>query len=132
MRGLILVLKHPISSTTDPVGRFRLTGLPAGQVHFEGLGQQPDDAREAGGDEKRLDAARGFPVNSPTAARKSGVSSFRRNLLVAMMLVVLAMTGLGLFLAQRKVAIEAARDLQQDFRNSWPRSTAFRNCVMPR
>src|SRR4029077_13224153 len=32
-------------------------------------------------------------------------------------LVVLAMTGLGLFLAQRKVAIEAARDLQQDFRN---------------
>ncbi len=34
-----------------------------------------------------------------------------------MMLVVLAMTGLGLFLAQRKVAIEAAWDLQQDFRN---------------
>ena len=34
-----------------------------------------------------------------------------------MMLVVLAMTGLGLFLAERKVGIEAARDLQQDFRN---------------
>ena len=34
-----------------------------------------------------------------------------------MMLVVLTMTGLGLYLAQRKVAIEAALDLQQDFRN---------------
>jgi signal transduction histidine kinase len=49
--------------------------------------------------------------------RKSGVSSFRRKLTVAMMLVVVAMTGLGLYLAQRKVEIEAARDLQQDFRN---------------
>ncbi len=34
-----------------------------------------------------------------------------------MMLVVLAMTSLGLFLAQRKVAIEAHRDLLQDFSN---------------
>src|SRR5947209_10860015 len=34
-----------------------------------------------------------------------------------MMLVIVAITALGLFLAQRKVAIEAARDLQQDFRN---------------
>lgn len=34
-----------------------------------------------------------------------------------MMLVVFALTALGLYLAQRKVAIEAARDLQQDFRN---------------
>lgn len=34
-----------------------------------------------------------------------------------MMLVVLAMTALGLFLAERKVAIEAKLDLQQDFRN---------------
>lgn len=49
--------------------------------------------------------------------RKSGVPAFRRNILVAMMIVVLALTGLGLFLAQRKVAIEAALDLQQDFRN---------------
>ena len=56
-------------------------------------------------------------MNFPTAVRKPGVKSFRRKLLVAMMLVVLAMTGLGLFLAQRKVAIEAAHDLQQDFRN---------------
>ena len=34
-----------------------------------------------------------------------------------MMVVVAALTGLGLFLAQRKVAIEAERDLLQDFRN---------------
>lgn len=34
-----------------------------------------------------------------------------------MALVVVALTSLGLFLAQRKVAIEAERDLRQDFRN---------------
>ena len=49
--------------------------------------------------------------------RKSGVASFRAKLLVAMTLVVVAMTALGLFLAQRKAAIEAERGLQQDFRN---------------
>ena len=31
MRGLILVLDTPYFTTTDPTGRFRLTGLPAGQ-----------------------------------------------------------------------------------------------------
>ncbi len=34
-----------------------------------------------------------------------------------MMLVVVALTALGLFLAQRKVQIEAQLDLEQDFRN---------------
>ena len=43
--------------------------------------------------------------------------SFRTKLLVAMALVVVALTTLGLFMAQRKVAIEAERDLLQDFRN---------------
>ena len=43
--------------------------------------------------------------------------SFRTKLLVALALVVVALTTLGLFLAQRKVAIEAERDLLQDFRN---------------
>ncbi len=56
-------------------------------------------------------------MKSPTSAPSSGVKRFRRKLLVAMMLVVLAMTSLGLFLAQRKVAIEAHRDLLQDFSN---------------
>ncbi|MBA3763429.1 MAG: hypothetical protein H0X04_08820, partial [Chthoniobacterales bacterium] len=50
--------------------------------------------------------------------RQAGeVGKFRSRLLVAMMVVVVAMTGIGLFLAQRKVAIEAERDLLQDFRN---------------
>lgn len=53
----------------------------------------------------------------PSPAKKTGVASFRPKLLIAMMLVVLALTSLGLFLAERKVAIEAARDLLQDFRN---------------
>ena len=56
-------------------------------------------------------------MSPPNAPRRSGVKSFRKKLLVAMMFIVLALTGLGLFLAQRKVAIEAALDLQQDFRN---------------
>lgn len=43
--------------------------------------------------------------------------SFRKKLLIVMMLVVVGLTGLGLVLAQRKVAIEAERDLQQDFQN---------------
>lgn len=51
------------------------------------------------------------------AAKGASVRSFRTKLLVAMMLVVGAMTVLGLFLAQRKVQIEATFDLQQDFRN---------------
>ncbi len=55
-------------------------------------------------------------MSTSSASRASGVTSYRRKLLVAMMLVVLAMTALGLFLAQRKVAIEASLDLQQDFR----------------
>ena len=45
------------------------------------------------------------------------MASFRTRLLVAMMLVVVALTALGLFLAERKVAVEAERDLFQDFRN---------------
>ncbi len=49
--------------------------------------------------------------------RASEVGKFRSRLLVAIMVVVVAMTGIGLFLAQRKVAIEAERDLLQDFRN---------------
>lgn len=47
----------------------------------------------------------------------AGVSSYRIKLLVAMMVVVVAMTTLGLFLAERKVAIEARLDLLQDFHN---------------
>ncbi|MDB6151370.1 MAG: integral rane sensor signal transduction histidine kinase, partial [Chthoniobacter sp.] len=43
---------------------------------------------------------------------------FRTKLLLGMMLVVLALTGLGLFLAQRKVSHEAAIDLQKDFRST--------------
>jgi signal transduction histidine kinase len=43
------------------------------------------------------------------------VKSFRTKLLAAMMLVVLALTAGGLYFAQRKVAAEAERDLQDNF-----------------
>ena len=49
--------------------------------------------------------------------KNGGVRSFRATLLVAMMLIVSAMTALGVFLAERKVSIEAAHDRQQDFRH---------------
>ena len=54
---------------------------------------------------------------SVSGANKTNVRGFRTKLLVGMMLVVGAMTSLGLFLAERKVAIEARLDLLQDFRN---------------
>ena len=56
-------------------------------------------------------------MKTPPPAKKTNVRVFRAKLLLAMMLVVLALTGLGLFLAQRKVAVEAEHDLRQDFSN---------------
>lgn len=47
--------------------------------------------------------------------RKSHAGSFRTKLLVAMMIVVSGLTGAGLYLAERKAAEDAARDLQRDF-----------------
>lgn len=57
-------------------------------------------------------------MSAQPAADAANVRRFRTKLLVGMMLVVGAMTVLGLFLAQRKVQIEATIDLQQDFRNA--------------
>lgn len=56
-------------------------------------------------------------MNAAPAAKQSSFASFRTKLLAAMMLVVVALTAVGLFLAQRKVQIEAQLDLEQDFRN---------------
>jgi signal transduction histidine kinase len=57
-------------------------------------------------------------VTAAAADRKQAyVRRFRTRLQLAMMVVVGALTLLGLFLAERKVAVEAERDLRQDFRN---------------
>lgn len=48
-------------------------------------------------------------------AKQSGVAKFRTKLLVAMMLVVVTLTALGLYLAQRTVSADVARDLARDF-----------------
>ena len=45
----------------------------------------------------------------------SGVTRFRTRLLVAMVLVVMAITASGLYFAQQKVAAETEHDLQRDF-----------------
>jgi hypothetical protein len=47
--------------------------------------------------------------------QKFGAASFRSKLTIAIMLVIVVLTGLGLYLAQRHVAEEARRDFQQDF-----------------
>jgi signal transduction histidine kinase len=56
-------------------------------------------------------------VNSPTEANKRSKASFRTKLLAAMMLVVSALTALGLYLAQRNVAANVERDLRQNFQD---------------
>ncbi len=45
------------------------------------------------------------------------MGGYRARLSIAMMLVVVALTAIGIFLAERKVNIESRRDLLQDFRN---------------
>src|SRR6266699_7180486 len=52
---------------------------------------------------------------SARRANKRRVTRFRTKLLAAMMLVVSAITGSGLYLAQRNVTAAAKRDLQQNF-----------------
>ena len=45
------------------------------------------------------------------------MGGYRARLSIAMMLIVAVLTGIGLFLAERKVNIESRRDLLQDFKN---------------
>ena len=52
------------------------------------------------------------PAEQP---RDKGVASFRTRLFTAMMIIVATLTGLGLYLAQRKVTADAERNLQQIF-----------------
>jgi signal transduction histidine kinase len=47
--------------------------------------------------------------------RDKGVARFRTRLFTAMMIIVATLTGLGLYLAQRKVTADAERNLQQIF-----------------
>jgi signal transduction histidine kinase len=54
-------------------------------------------------------------VSSSSPAAKSGAASFRTKLTVTIMLIVAVLTAFGLYLAQRHVAEEARRDLDQDF-----------------
>ena len=52
---------------------------------------------------------------APPDTNGSGVARFRAKLLVAMALVVVTITALGLYFAEEKVAVETERDLQRDF-----------------
>ena len=56
-------------------------------------------------------------MNASLPPNETGLRSYRVRLLWGMMLVVLALTLLGIFLGERKVAIEARLDRLQDFQN---------------
>src|SRR5438045_3221462 len=54
-------------------------------------------------------------MNSAIQERDKGVASFRARLFVAIMVIVATLTGLGFYLAQRKVTADAEQNLQQTF-----------------
>src|SRR5216110_1501340 len=55
-------------------------------------------------------------MSAPGQARDKDVASFRTRLFTAMIVIVTAVTVLGLYLAQRKVTADAERNLQENFR----------------
>src|SRR5438093_3427567 len=55
-------------------------------------------------------------MSAPGQARDKDVASFRTRLFTAMIVIVAAVTVLGLYLAQRKVTADAGRNLQENFR----------------
>jgi signal transduction histidine kinase len=48
-------------------------------------------------------------------SKKSSVAGFRTKLFAALMLIIICLTGLGLFFGQRKIAADVETDLQQNF-----------------
>src|SRR5246127_5160786 len=54
-------------------------------------------------------------MRSSVQARDEGVASFRTRLFTAIMVIVVTLTALGFYLAQRKVTADAERNLQENF-----------------
>jgi len=54
-------------------------------------------------------------MNSAAQSRNESVASFRTRLFTAMMIIVATLMALSLYLAQRKVTIDAERNLQENF-----------------
>src|SRR5262245_58734675 len=54
-------------------------------------------------------------MRSAVQPRDEGVASFRTRLFFAIMVIVLTLTALGFYLAQRKVTADAERNLQENF-----------------
>src|SRR6266516_4903686 len=54
-------------------------------------------------------------MRSVVQARDEGVASFRTRLFTAIMVIVVTLTALGFYLAQRKVTADAERNLQENF-----------------
>src|SRR5512133_3097459 len=54
-------------------------------------------------------------MKSAVQARNEGVASFRTRLFTAIMVIVVTLTALGFYLAQRKVTADAEQSLQENF-----------------
>src|SRR4029453_4325794 len=54
-------------------------------------------------------------MRSAVQARDESVASFRSRLFTAIMIIVVTLTALGFYLAQRKVTADAERNLQENF-----------------
>src|SRR6266498_4212501 len=54
-------------------------------------------------------------MSAAQQSRDKDIARFRTRLFTAMMIIVATLTGLGLYLAQRKVTADAERDLQDNF-----------------
>src|SRR5207244_8729414 len=69
----------------------------------------------SGGFENRRDNTNPCPVSKTTEPKRAVVRSFRIKLFVAIMLVVSALTSLGIYLAHRNAEVDAETDLQHEF-----------------
>ena len=54
-------------------------------------------------------------MRSAVQARNEGAATFRTRLFTAIMIIVVTLTALGFYLAQRKVTVDAERNLQENF-----------------
>jgi signal transduction histidine kinase len=81
------------------------------------LVEQQNNARAAGPIDEQINSQRKFSVISLPAPTKFGHASFRTKLLLAMMLVVSAITILGVYFTNRQLAANAEQALKRQFQS---------------
>src|SRR5262249_9223621 len=107
--------KHAVFCRDRTRWPISITRTSSGSLYPESVDRQQNDTRTSGRDQTRRTSLGRFSMNVAGPRAKHGRVNFRIRLFAAMMLVVSSLTGLGLYLAQRKVAATAKHDLQQNF-----------------